>query len=133
MNEQQLKQSILGRLKHSLQALALPAHSQVAYLPNFVVKTDELVLDFDHWRGCAIGSYRADLTAAQLDTLAAVDTHIATPNFTDDRSVWDESALYSHAFWEELRSLAIQSLNAFGWPQETPPSHAHEYVSSKQR
>jgi hypothetical protein len=132
MNEQQLKQSILERLKHSLQALALPAQAQVAYLPDFVVKTDELVLDFGHWRDCATGNCQVDMTAAQLDSLTAVEAHIAAPNSTGDRTVWDESALYSHAFWEELRNLAIQSLNAFGWPQETPPSYAHEHVPGKQ-
>jgi len=95
MNEQQLKQSILERLKHSLQALALPARSQVAYLPDFVVKTDELVLDFDHWRDCAVGNYQVDMTAAQLDTLAAVDMHIAAPNSTGDRSVWDECPVFA--------------------------------------
>jgi hypothetical protein len=133
MNKQHLKQSILERLKHSLQALALSATDQVAHLPDFVVKTDELVLDFDHWRECAVGNYRSDMTAAQLDSLAAIKAHIATPNSTGDRTVWDESALYSHPFWGELRNLAIQSLNAFGWPQETPPSYAHEYVSGKER
>jgi len=71
------------------------------------------------------------MTAAQQDSLAAVEAHIAVPNSIGDRSVWDESALYSHPFWEELRNLAIQSLNAFGWPQERPPSYAHEYAPGK--
>jgi len=133
MNEKQLKQSILERLKHSLQALALPPRAQVAYLPDFVVKTDELVLDFDHWRDCAVGKYRVDMTPAQLDSLAAVEAHIAAPNSTGDRTVWDEGALYSHPFWGELRNLAIQSLNEFGWPQEAQPSYAHEFVPGKQR
>jgi len=131
MNEQESKQSILERLQHSLQALALPAPAQVAYLPDFVVKTDEIVLDFGHWRDCAVGNYHDGMTAAQLDSLAAVEAHIAVPNSIGDRSVWDESALYSHPFWEELRNLAIQSLNAFGWPQERPPSYAHEYAPGK--
>jgi len=56
MNEQESKQSILERLQHSLQALALPAPAQVAYLPDFVVKTDEMVLDFGHWQDCAVGT-----------------------------------------------------------------------------
>jgi hypothetical protein len=133
MSEQQRKQSILERLKHSLQALGLPARAQVAYFPDFVVKTDELVLDFGHWRDCAVANYRVDMTPAQLDSLAAIEAHIAAPNSTGDRTVWDEGALYSHPFWEELRNLAIQSLNAFGRPQESPPSYAHEYVPGKQR
>ena len=133
MDEELRIRWIYERLKHSLQAMALPATAQLSYLPDFVVKTDELVLDFDHWRDCAVGNYRVDMTASQVDSLAAVEAHIDGPNTTGDRSVWEESALYSHPFWDELRNLAIQSLTEFGWPQETPPSYAHQYVPAKQR
>jgi hypothetical protein len=80
-----------------------------------------------------VARWTVEMTVAQLDSLAAVDAHIADPNSTGDRGVWEESALSSHPFWQELRNLAIQSLNAFGWPQETPPSYAHEYVPGKRR
>jgi hypothetical protein len=133
MNEQERKQWILALLKHSLQRLALPASEQVQLLPDFVVKTDELMLDFDHWRECAVGNYHADMTAAQLDSLATVDAHTDVPNSTGDRTVWEESALYSHSFLEELRNLAIQSRNTFGWPQETPPSYAHQYLPGRRQ
>jgi hypothetical protein len=133
LNAQPDKQAIFQRLQHSLQALALPAAAQIALFPDFVCKTDELVLDFDHWRSCAVGNYRVEMTPAQLQSLAAVDTHIDIPNIDEYKSVWDESALYSHPFWEELRDLAIQSLNAFGWPQETPPSYAHEFVPGRRQ
>jgi hypothetical protein len=130
MDEQQRKLWIFERLKGSLQALALPAAAQLAYFPDFVVKTDELVLDFDHWRDCAVGNYHLDMTTAQLESLAAIDAHVAGPDACGDRSVWDESALYSHPFWKGLRKLAIQSLKEFDWPPEEPPSYAHEYVRS---
>ena len=129
MNEQRRKQWIFERLKHSVQALALPATAQLSLLPDFVVKTDELLLDFDHWRECAVTNYRADLTGAQLESLAAMDAHTVNPS--DDRSVWDESCVSTHPFWAELRTLAAVALNAFGWPQATPPSYAHEYVSGR--
>lgn len=128
MNEEQRKAWILERLKHSLQALALAAPAQVSLFPDFVVKTDALVLDFDHWRLCAVENYQRELTAAQSATLSAIDAHIDAP---PTATVWVESALYSHPFWEELRTLASQSLVAFGWPEETPPSYAHEYVPGK--
>ncbi len=35
------------RLKHSLQALAMPAEVQLTLFPDFVCKADELALDFD--------------------------------------------------------------------------------------
>jgi hypothetical protein len=129
MNEQQRKHWTLERLKHSLQALALPAAAQLAYYPDFVVKTDELVLDLGHWRDCAVGNYRGEMTEAQLRSLETLDKHIDNPS--GDRTVWDDSALSRHPFWATLRRLAIEALNAFGWPQETPPSYAHEYVPGK--
>jgi hypothetical protein len=131
MDEQLRKRWIFERLKHSVQALALPATAQLSLLPDFVVKADELVLDFDHWRQCAVTNYRADLTSEQLELLAAMDAHIGNPS--GDRTVWYESALPSHPFWKELRERAIQTLNAFAWPQETPPSYAAEYVPGRKR
>lgn len=127
MDELLRKRWIFERLKHSTQALALPASAQLSGLPDFIVKTDELVLDFDHWRECAVTNYRADLNVEQLKSLAAIDAHIANPS--GDRSVWEESALSTHPFWVDLRRLAAAALTAFGWPLETPPSYAHEYVS----
>src|SRR5436309_9930823 len=38
----------LARLRHALQALALPAETQAGLLPGFVLETDELALNFDH-------------------------------------------------------------------------------------
>jgi hypothetical protein len=78
MNDQQRKQWIFDRMKHSLQALSLPASTQNSLFPEFVVRADELVLDFDHWRVCAVGNYRAEMTDAQLDSLAAIDAYQRT-------------------------------------------------------
>jgi len=129
MNEQERKRWIFERLKHSLQAMALPAAAQLLYFPDFVVKTDELALGFDHWRDCAIGNYRADVTPAQLESLAVLDAYLDNPS--GDPAVWNESALSEHSFWDEVRRLAVQALNAFGWPQETPPIYAHEYIRGR--
>lgn len=129
MTDQQTKDWRLERLKHALQALAMPASVQLSLLPDFVVKTDELVLDFDHWRLCAVSSKQLD--TAQLHALATVDHQIGTVN--SGSNVWQESALHSDPFWEELRTLAKQALEAFGWPLEKPPSYAHEYIPGKPR
>jgi hypothetical protein len=84
MDEAHRKRWIYERLEHSLQALALPATAQVSYFPDFVVKADELVLDFDHWRDCAVGNYRVEMTASQVDSLAAVEAHIDAPDCAGD-------------------------------------------------
>lgn len=128
MEEKARKRWILLRLQHSLQALAIPATEQVRLFPDFVVKTDELVLDFDHWRQCAVENYGSEMTQAQASRLAAVDSHINTANASGDRSVWGETALRTHPFWERLRGIAAHALKAFGWPQDIPPSYADEYV-----
>jgi hypothetical protein len=132
MDEQERKIQTVERLKHSIQALALPAAAQVLQFPDFVVKTDELILDFDDWSDCPITKYRNDITPAQLASLEAIVAYIDKAESAGGKSVWEEEALYSHPFWEELRRLAIRSLGEFGWPAEIPPSYAHEYVRSKQ-
>lgn len=103
------RQRMMMQLKESLQALAVEAKEQLLLFPDFVVKTDELVLDFDDARLCAVGNYRHAMTAAQLKILADIDAHIASPNPSGDRSVWDEAALESHPFWKKLRELAADA------------------------
>jgi hypothetical protein len=129
MNDEQRREWVLERLKHALQALALPTSEQLSLLPDFVVKTDELVLDFDHWRLCAVGSKQLD--AAQLQALARIGHHISTAK--SGSRVWHERSLRLDPFWGELRTLGKQALEAFGWPVEAPPSYAHEYVPGKRR
>ena len=86
------------------------------------------MLDFDHWRVATLGNYRADLTSRQSDSLAAINAYATEPS----NEVWDESALASHPFWQHIRRLAKESLDAFGWPLDTPPNYANEYVRGKQ-
>lgn len=124
------KNRTMERLKHSLQALALPAAAQVLQFPDFTAKTDESVLDFDDWRSCAVENYGDEMSAMQLKSLAAIHAYIGTED--SHSSAWDESAWHSHPFWEELRRLAMKSLAEFGWPAEVPPSYAHEYVRYKE-
>lgn len=130
MDEEPTKQWILQRLKESLQALAVQPSHQVRLFPDFVVKTDELVLDFDHWWSCAIGNYRNELTAEQLACLENINSQIDTAT-TGDRSIWDEAALQSHPYWSRLRELAQKCLKEFGWECETPPGHPEEYVGTE--
>jgi hypothetical protein len=127
MDNEARRRGIFERLKHSLQALAAEASVQVQLFPDFVHKNDELVLDFDHWQDCAIGNYGKEMTAAQLQSLRAINDHLETVG-PADAAVWDEDGLYTVPFWSELRQLAIQSLESFGWPKETPPGDADEYV-----
>jgi aspartate aminotransferase-like enzyme len=128
MSDVSLKSSLLERLKHSLQALASPPSDQVELLPNFVVKTDELVLDFDHWRSCVLHNYEGELTTEQVASLVALDQLIEKMSKSGDKAFWEEAALYAHPVWVDIRNLASKSLLAFGWAKDKPPSYASEYV-----
>ena len=128
MNPKAQKEWILERLKHSLQALALPGEQQVQLFPRGVVVTDELVLDFDHWRSCVVGNDRSEFTEAQSRAIAALSEKIKSAPNENDKSVWHEEALCLHSFWIEVRKLAARALETFGWPAEVPPDYKHEYV-----
>jgi hypothetical protein len=121
---------IFERLRHSIQLLACPAEIQLSLLPSFVCKADELALDFDHWRLVAVSNFRSELTASQLACLDAIEgrlselTHMGSEHWSDD-------ALRESTEWRGLRALATAALASFGWPLETPPSHADEYVGTR--
>ena len=84
---EELKNSIIHRLKHSIQLLASTAETQLGLLPDFVCKGDELVLEYDHWQGVAIGNYAREFNEGQLVALDQIDrklsflTDAGAPNF----------------------------------------------------
>ncbi|MCU1286305.1 MAG: hypothetical protein JWO13_2655 [Acidobacteriales bacterium] len=92
-----LKASVLERLKHAIQALALPAELQLALFPDFVVKTDELVLDFDLWKQSVLGDEFANvLTHESRASLNALDEYLSKA----PKDCWTDEALEAHAFWQ---------------------------------
>lgn len=123
-----LKTGIFERLKHSVQLLASSPEVQLRLLPPFVCKADELALDFDHWREVALHNYGEDLSADQTSTLATLDQTFDRLTNGGSEHWTDEAVRYSQE-WQGIRALAAAALKAFGWPLETPPSYAHEYVS----
>jgi|SRR5215472_977482 len=126
-SDDERREVILQRLKESLQALAVPASEQVRLFPEFVVKTDELVLDFDHWQYCAMANYGSQMTEAQRTSLVALDSH-TDGGSSAGRSIWDEQSLFTETFWDTARRLSKSALEAFGWPLQVPPTHSSEYV-----
>lgn len=112
----------------SVQALAAPADVQATLYPDFVVKPDELALDFDHGYECARSSVAAGWSEPQRAALAALDAKLDAMSrggaeFTAD--LWLEPALASDPNWEEVRELARAVLGRFSWSVESPP-HAPE-------
>ncbi len=121
MSDQRQSSTFL-RLRHSLQLLACPAETQLDLLPYYVCRSDELALEFDHWRMTVSGLYRSELTDVQLSALIVVDEHLKTI------TAWSDDDIKTSGEWAMARRLARQALDAFAWPMETPPSYAHEYV-----
>jgi hypothetical protein len=117
---------IFERLKHSIQLLACSSEIQLKMLPQFVCKADELALDFDNWREVAL-NFRSELTTHQLSCLDAIDSSLSKLTRTGPES-WTEDAVRESGEWKAVRTLAAAALESFGWPLETPPSHADEFV-----
>jgi hypothetical protein len=118
---------IFERLKHSIQLLASPPETQLTMLPNFVCKADELALDFGHWSEVALANFRCELTPAQLSSVGAIARSISDMTRTGP-TMWTENAVRDSSEWKALRTLAVAALESFGWPLETPPSPANEFV-----
>ena len=120
----------LERLKYSVQFLACPAEIQLKMLPDFVCKADELALEFDQWRHVVLDSLSSELTAAQRSSLDAIDASLS--EMTEPGScLWTEDAVRKSSHWANLRAQAATALESFGWPSETPPSHADEFISGR--
>lgn len=115
----------LVRLRHAVQRLALPGEMQLASLPDFVCKTDEILLDLDHWREVALQWHAHEFSPEQRSSLARLDALL--DDLTESSA--SDDAVRSAPEWARVRVQAQVVLAAFAWPAEAPPSYAHEYVS----
>ena len=120
--------SLLVRLKHSLQALAMPADTQLELFPDFVCKVDELALGFDHWSKCVLGNDRGELSEQQKSLLIGLDGALDKMSGRRGQNLWAEDALRTSPEWEAVRDSAKAALASFGWEVERPPGYQHEYV-----
>ncbi|MFO0889221.1 MAG: hypothetical protein U0790_08785 [Isosphaeraceae bacterium] len=117
-----------------LQALAIDAEAQLSLFPDFVLKADELALDFDHWFSTARSLLAAELSEEQMEALSAIDARLEAmsrggPDF--EEGLWSDAALVSSPQWAEIRSLARAALRIMGWPLEVPPSGRAVYVTGR--
>jgi hypothetical protein len=106
------------QLKWSMQGLVRSGSDQQTLFPDRRMEPGELALDFDHWSSVVRSQYQDDLTASQLDALAAIEQKLATMSRDGaefDLDVWTESALQTSEHWVEVRRLAAAALEAFGW------------------
>jgi hypothetical protein len=109
------------RLLHSLQALAQEANIQERLFPDFAEVNDELILDFDGWRKSCV--HNGCLSVEEAGAVYAIEVFISAR----PEDCHEPGSLQSHRFWAELRKKAIEALAQAGWPNEVPPSYAHEF------
>lgn len=106
----------------ALQALAQPAEVQFGLFPNFVCVGDELAIDYGNWSDW----YQAHqaLTVEQAKCLRELALVLAEIR----GDAWSDTGLKALAIWNEVRAKAAQTLGAFGWKVEIPPSGRSLYA-----
>ena len=112
------------QLKWSVQALKLRVPDQLVLFPDIVTSVGELALQFDHWAEVIWENYGSELTDAESAALTALDRKIAGmlhDGAEFDAELWTDAGLRSNVHWDEVRALAADVLDAFGWSAESDP------------
>jgi hypothetical protein len=114
-------QSLLVMLQNSLQALAAPVDVQLSLLPDFVLKPDELALDFDDWYQTVFSNVQDELTQEQKSRLNSLNQVLEQMSNEANSHLWTEEALAKSAEWEQVREIAKATLESFGWNGNVRP------------
>lgn len=118
--------ALICALREEVARLAAPADLQLASLPTFVHRPDELALRFDDaWQPIRA---RLDASETQRAALEALDARLATLSGEANEAFWTEEAVRSDPRWEGLRDLARNVLRTFGWPSHLPPTDRGTYI-----
>jgi hypothetical protein len=110
-------------LRWALQGLALSGSEQQLLFPDYAASAVNLATDFDQSSVVVRTSYAADLTEGQSAALAAIDaklTSMSRDGARFDVEIWTDAALETSEDWSDVRRLAVDALEAFGWPLEAP-------------
>lgn len=113
-----------GRLQFmwALQALAQPAEVQFGLFSDFVCVGDELAIDYGNWSRWYQAHHSLTVEQAKLlQELALLMAEIRG-------DAWSDAGLRTLAIWNEVRAKAAQTLVAFGWKVEIPPSGRSLYA-----
>jgi hypothetical protein len=97
---------MIERLVHALQALAVPAEEQLARYPVFVVKADELALDYADALLLITDCPQVSLTPEQQAALEDVDQLLDWMSGEKNAALWTEAALRTAPDWQQVRRLA---------------------------
>lgn len=120
---------VLTRLRHALQALALPADAQLGLLPRHAGDVDDLILNFDHWFRAATATRTAALTPPQVTALAEIERVLDRMSGQRNAHLWTRGAVRQDIRWTHLRQAARGALEVFGWSLDVPPLSQYEFIS----
>jgi len=108
------KEVVINQLRLAVIALSSPAEEQIKSFPAFVVVTDELLMDYDHWYILAIRNYKDSFTEEQLKILNELYVFMdGLPEEDMTLSITDE--LRTDPFWEAFRLIARKALKILNW------------------
>jgi hypothetical protein len=111
---------MIERLVDTLRALAAPAEEQLARYPDFVVKADELALDFDDALRLVMDCPQIRLEAEQEHALERLDDTLERMSGEANASLWTARALREREEWAHVRRLARAALAALDHPADPP-------------
>ena len=116
---------MIERLVIALRALAGPADAQLARFPDFVVKADELALDFADAHLLFAQCQQLEFTRTQRDAVADVDRLLDQMSGPAHAALWSERALREAPEWDTVRNAAKRALRELGYAEgPVPPSDA---------
>jgi hypothetical protein len=101
---------LLGRLKHSLEILAAPAHIQLQAVPPFGHKAGELYMSFNHWRSRVVGSLHPEIATGQRALLDSMERTFRSMG----QECWTDDGVKSSPEWEDVRFQSSKTLQSFG-------------------
>ena len=113
------KETVFTQLKWSIQAMACDSETQIALFPEFIVASDEIVTDFDHWKRTVESRYKSEFSLGQIESLNQINRVIDRISRSDEE-IWDNESLTTHELWGELRDAGTHALNEFHWKLEAP-------------
>jgi hypothetical protein len=78
---------------------------------------DEFALEFDQAYTAFIAGLEELPTDSQLQSLQNIDAALSAMSGPSNKELWTESAMKNHPRWAELRVLAREAVDQFGWPR----------------
>jgi hypothetical protein len=99
------KEAIINQFINSLKNLSLEANEQITIYPDFVVVTDELLLDFDNWYTVVKGNYPDFFSEEEKKVLEELNLFLDNIP-VEDLNQPEINELKNSSFWKELRFLA---------------------------